>query len=213
MTTSRRRAVDPVDRLVAQGADLLRQAATLPSKGYHRTPIYRQLAEVVSQLRACFHDADGRPDWAGRTFAYRQAVGRLYTDSGVPADVSRQAQSALRYHFGQVIRETATAEELEDLGLQERAPSDRVKDTRDMLAARARAGAVVDKTPKRANAARSIIAADVMLAQVDAKRTAEVTDDVVDDVAVALESIRDHAGLLLEVLASRRKRRGGRGRR
>ena len=145
--------------------------------GRTRSDLLRQLAEVVVDLRASFETKDGAPDLSGRSHAYRQCMGDVYTRAHVPRDDFDTIQSALRYHVSNLLHERYSTEDLSAAGLST-LPARRRLDvrreaylalTRDdadapdlaVLAARAEAlllvaetSAVKDLDPDRAAAAR-----------------------------------------------------------
>jgi len=89
----------------------------------------RDAATALVALRQEF-TFEGFPDWAGRSLDYRMTVERLYRDAGVPSDSEGGTLSKLRYHVGNIVRQTAPPEDLEALGLQSSGPRERNKDRR-----------------------------------------------------------------------------------
>src|SRR4051812_41816767 len=85
-----------IDVLVVEGANLVRNYAQTETT---KTILLRELARVVVDLRSLFSTEDGRADWAGRSYNYRETVARIYAEAGVPADSVETMQSALRYHI------------------------------------------------------------------------------------------------------------------
>jgi hypothetical protein len=123
----------PTEALVRQGTDLILQYQRIEES---KTAILRQLAEVVIDLRFNF-DHDGHPDYGGRSWEYRQTVGRMYEAAGIPRDSQATIQSSLRYHVGNLLRERVTPEELAKAGLLTEGPKERVNHQRDLMQAAA----------------------------------------------------------------------------
>lgn len=51
-----------------------------------RTEVLRSLAEVIVALRSRTITDEGRPDWAGTSWEYRQAAHEAYQEAGIPSD-------------------------------------------------------------------------------------------------------------------------------
>lgn len=184
-----------VDDLVEKGVGLVREYAAVETS---KTAILKDLARVVVDLRQRFHTEDGRTDWAGRSHAYREAVARIYHEAGVPPDSLDGMQAALRYHVGNVLREVAPADELEDLGLKAKTPVERVKETRDRLAALARLGAATEGSGNaKADVVRLIVGADTVLSAVSDEDLSTTDPEVVESLVASLEAIVVRASELL----------------
>lgn len=84
-----------------------------------RTDVLRELAHALVDMRAHFLDGDRRPDWAGRSYAYRQAVGEVYTEAGLPADKKSTLRAATAYHISNVLHERLTPDELAEMNLRD----------------------------------------------------------------------------------------------
>lgn len=200
----------PVEVLIQEGANLVRNYAHFEDS---KTTLLRELARVIVELRGYFQTEDGRTDWAGRSFTYRETVARIYQDAGVPADSLEGMQSALRYHIGNVLRDHAPPQELEDLGLKSQRPVERVKASRERLAALARAGAALEKQgrAKDVRLIRVVSQAEVLLTKVTDAALEDLDADVVEDLVASLETTaRKAQELLRDLEPARRKRRGGR---
>lgn len=104
-----------------------------------RTQVLRSLAEVVVELRSRTLE-NGTPDWAGRSWEYRQAAHAAYEAAGIPADAQAGIQAAIRYHVGNLLRERLTPEELQRAGLLGVSPRERIAAQRASLVADAEAG-------------------------------------------------------------------------
>lgn len=198
-----------VDDLVAQGIRLVREFGRMETS---KTAVLKELARVVVQLRQEFHTEDGRTDWAGRSHPYREAIAKIYAEAGLPPDSLDGMQASLRYHIGNVLRDVAPPDELADLGLKPKTPRDRVQDTRDRLAALARAGAAqVEPTGNvRADVRRMVVGAEVVLSRVDDEALEELDEEGRAAVVKSLEAVIARASTLLGELDSPAARRPGR---
>jgi hypothetical protein len=90
-----------------------------------RTEALKDLARAVVKIRQATKDTDGKPDWAGRSQSYRDAIGKVYQEAGVPEDSQANIQAALRYHIGNVLRDEAPPADLKALGLKAEGPRER----------------------------------------------------------------------------------------
>lgn len=186
----------PVHAPPGRFEDLVAEAASLAfrygQEPEDRTRILRQMAAVLVQLRSGCTTDDGRTDWAGRSGAYRAAVGDIYRQSRLSEDERETMQAALRYHVGNRVREVAPEAELEDLGLRKERPVDRVKLTRDRLAALARTGAAMgDGDGAAADPVRLAIAARVMMERIaaDPEAIEALTPKRRADLAAAVDTV------------------------
>lgn len=183
----------PPPDLVARATRLGRKVAADAS-----TANLRALAEALVSLRQSFTTTDGLPDWGGRTHAYRDAVAGIYASAGIPRDsADNTITSAVRYHVGNVLRETAPAEDLTALGLSSAGSAVRRRASRDRISALARAGAAQDGGRAKADPLKLIAGAEVLLSRVSADALAKLTDPERRAVAVAsLEAIATTAASL-----------------
>lgn len=107
-------------------ADAVRALRRLPDAAETEHPLlYREAAEAMVKLRGLFTTGDGRPDWRGQSWEYRQAVSDIYNSAHLPPEPNAPAKSALRYHLGNLLRERLSASELEEAGLNTMTPKDR----------------------------------------------------------------------------------------
>ena len=153
--------------LVAEGAHLAYRYAQASAKE-GGTTILRSLAHVLVELRARHETSDGVTDWAGRSGDYRSAAASIYEQSRLSEDELTAMQAALRYHVGNVLRAVAPADELAALGMTTKRPVDRVRDTRERLAALARAGAA-GGDGAAADPVRMVLAVRVLLERIAAE--------------------------------------------
>lgn len=114
--------------------------------GRERTDLLRLAAEKIVNLRQHFTLADGRVDWSGRSPKYRALMQEIYARAHVPADRYDTVQAALRYHVGNLLRETADKDDLASVGLTAVAPRERLARNRAVVAAIAETGKVGDIT-------------------------------------------------------------------
>ena len=113
--------------LTAQAARVvaaLQEAVTDPSTSRNKAA-----AEAIVKLRGLY-EHEGRPDWAGRSSEYRDAIERLYRQAGMPSDSESSVQANLRYHIGNTLRKTAPAEDLHALGMAAEGPLERLRHAR-----------------------------------------------------------------------------------
>lgn len=118
----------PVEALLAQAIEALRSAQTLPPT--ERGGARRRAAEAIVSAREYFYTSDGRPDWSGRTRAYRDFIAEVYSNAGVTRDDLASEQAAVRYHVGNVVRERVSDADLEDAGYRVASPRQRSIDRR-----------------------------------------------------------------------------------
>lgn len=111
------------DELHTAAVSHLRKAVRLEPR--FRSPEFRRVADILVEMRARSTTPDGRPDWSGNSFAYREAVARIYSAAGLPADGQSSVKASIRYHVGNALRERVNAEELEDAGLIASTPRER----------------------------------------------------------------------------------------
>ncbi|WGH21376.1 hypothetical protein SEA_EMOTION_27 [Arthrobacter phage Emotion] len=90
-----------------------------------RTEDLREVATCYVEARAHFYTKEGRPDWLGRTHAYRSWVRESTGMANVPPDDLATVQAAIRYHSGNVLRERLSEDEVEALGLKPESPRER----------------------------------------------------------------------------------------
>ena len=95
-----------------------------------RTPIVRQLAEVIVDARSRFLNDESEPDWKGLTHAYRTWLHDVYTAANFSKDDTVNVQAAVRYHVGAVLRQRLDKRTLRRLGLLKQTPKERSKERR-----------------------------------------------------------------------------------
>lgn len=112
-----------------EGVRLLKRY--LQASEHDRTPLLRQIAEILVEARGQFTRPDGSPDWKGRSHPYRMWVREAFTEAGVLKDDQAAVQAAIRYHVGVVLREVLDEETREEYGLIPRSPKERSQDRRE----------------------------------------------------------------------------------
>lgn len=90
-----------------------------------RTDSLRAFAGKVIEIRKAYNDP------AGTTQAYREAVARVYASVAIPPDSASQLQASIRYHIGNELRTAYSPEELQAVGLSEKTPLERARESRD----------------------------------------------------------------------------------
>ncbi|RLK22654.1 hypothetical protein DER29_0492 [Micromonospora sp. M71_S20] len=119
------------DELGAALVKALRALRRVGDNRERRTELYRQVADASVDLREHFLTPDtGEPDWAGRSWAYREYVRDRYSEAGVSKDEARSIQASVRYHVSTRVRQRLTPEEVEDLGLRAENIAQRAQATR-----------------------------------------------------------------------------------
>lgn len=200
--------MDPVvNDLVREAARIVREYQKHP-----RTPLLKELAPVIVELRSHFTLKDGRPDWSGRSPEYRQCMSDIFAKARVPADDLDRLQSALRYHVGNILRDRATKDELLSVGLTTVKPKERIQNTRDALQAMKQTSA------PRYDVARLTAYAQALLEYIDDRVVARLDPDRAEASRLALEAIHSRAEELLVRIPGakegrRTRRNGGRSKR
>lgn len=115
------------ERLVqALQREAVRALRRLPTDDeYEQRRLLRTVADALVKLRALHTTKDGRPDWRGQSWEYRQRVNEIYNEAHVPPEANHPIKASVRYHLGNALRENLTAEELEEAGLNPLTPRDR----------------------------------------------------------------------------------------
>lgn len=109
----------------------LRDDAVALLKKYRRagdgegTRLLRDLAGVIVSIRGEFQMPDGRPDWRGRSYAYRVYIRDIYTDAGCSKSEMNTIQAAVRYHLGGVLRERLDETTRTEYGFVQESPKER----------------------------------------------------------------------------------------
>lgn len=185
-----------VARLKSQLAETLREYSR--SENGNRTRLLRRAAEITVQLRACF-DYDGRPDYRGRTYAYRSAMSEAFGEAGITPSETKRVRDALAWHVGEALRETLSPAEVADLGLRDARPKDRAAERHD------RERTVLNASvPKRYDSSLKILAgAAAAVAAVKADAVDKLSQDELKELARRAGELRRQADRV-ERLALRR---------
>lgn len=109
--------------------------AALVADEDERTQHLRAVAEAYIDAREHFYTKDGDPDWAGRTYAYRQWIRETVSMAHLPQDGKQTIQAAVRYHLGNILRDRLDPETLESIGLRKESPRERSVEKRAGTAA------------------------------------------------------------------------------
>ena|SRR5690606_20578394 len=100
---------------------------------YQRVEILREIAENQVRMREHFFTDTGAPDWAGRTWAYRNAVGEIYARAGIRGAEKSTLSATVRYHVGNMLRDRLSDEELAEIGLRKVSPRQRSVEKREKV--------------------------------------------------------------------------------
>lgn len=89
---------------------------------------YHQAAQLVVEARRDhFLTVDGSPDLQGRSYAYRQWYGEAVDAVGLKEDERTKLLGRMRFHIGNALRDSLTADELTSAGLLQVSPVKRGK--------------------------------------------------------------------------------------
>ncbi|MFE0020512.1 hypothetical protein [Amycolatopsis sp. NPDC059021] len=99
-------------RLISSGGTLVRDAVLLGS-----ADAKVDLARVLVDLRELFEDSRGRPDYAGKSYAYREAANAVYEASTLDRKRTAALRTSVRHQVGLELRKRLTPEQLADYGL------------------------------------------------------------------------------------------------
>jgi hypothetical protein len=122
---------------MSRSISAIKDAATANLRRYlsapedDRTELLRAVAADFVDLREQYITPEGEPDWGGKSYAYRQIVGEIYSDAGVQRGDRSSVRAAIGYHVGNVLRERLSPEELDDLGFRTLSPRDRSVEKRE----------------------------------------------------------------------------------
>lgn len=111
-------------RLTKAAVDDLRLLQRLPED--ERASVYKRVADSLVALRSLYTTKEGHPDWRGQSWQYRQDVGEIYREAGLPPTGTDPIKTTLRYHIGNALRRNLTEDELREVNLLDTAPKDRI---------------------------------------------------------------------------------------
>lgn len=200
-----------VAELIKEGARLAKSYGTLHGK---ETRLVKDLARVVVRLREKHEDAEGRPDFRGRSKEYRDAVARVYEKAGIPSDASSNLQALVRYHMSTVLREHMvgrgyTAADFQYYGLAEESQNDRHK-VRERAKTQAAASAAPELVINRDDLPGTALTVlqrgdkDLRVLTEDAEALSSVvslTGDARERAVAALDAIEEHVAVVRASMA------------
>lgn len=155
------------------------------AKDEARTPLTRQLAETFVEARAHFSDADGRPDWRGKTYPYRVWIREIYDEAGLRGEDANRVQSAIRYHVGAALRARVSDEERAELGIIPQSPRERSHERR---ASRSAVLSVLNAREVAGGALLALTAVQAIVSRIDPNEVADLDEHAK---AVAQATIAD----------------------
>lgn len=164
--------------------------------GRTRTDLLKAVAALIVELRSRCTLDDGRADWGGRSLKYRTAMAEVYAGAKVDKAHLDTVQTALRYHVGNLLREKASADELDAAGLTAVSPRERLQTHRDVINALA-ATVASPETLKRPDLVRLLIHAEALLENCNAGEAGTMDPARRVAVRVSLEHIIARAEQLL----------------
>ncbi|MET9959319.1 hypothetical protein ABZ128_09555 [Streptomyces sp. NPDC006326] len=182
---------ESTEALVARGIASLKRHQQISGE---QTVLLRNVARVLVEMRR------RTGNWGGRGKEYRDFAARIYSGAGIAPDSLDSVQAAVRYHIGNILREVATPEELEDHKLQPLGPSERWRvqqKSRTAVIASARAeivaAEVIAKAPAKTKGKKqteqssppappvgSLVADHIRLATGVASILSQLSTDVID---------------------------------
>ncbi|GAB1641782.1 hypothetical protein KRMM14A1259_22050 [Krasilnikovia sp. MM14-A1259] len=163
-----------------------------------RTSLKRIIGELTVDLREYFITDDGNPDWAGRTWKYRDFMRDCYSEAGFKQDEARKVQTSVRYHVSRYIRERLSPDELASLDLKESPQADRSREAyqrRSQLLSAARALNLGDSN----NVLRGLVAALVTLRETPPEAIEALDGTSREQVAPLLDELAERAAALAAI--------------
>jgi len=184
----------------------LRKLKTLDTGSPARTETLREVARLTVDLREHFLTPSGQPDWAARTWDYRNFIIDRYADAGYSKEESRKVQATVRYHVSPYLRQKLSPDQITDLGLRHESSVDRSREQRDARRALLRAAkeVVAPATrggPGSADLLRSIAGALLVLQHIDPAALAEMTETDRVQAQAVLSRIEARAAQLADAAA------------
>lgn len=161
-----------------------------------RSSAFHAVAAILVEARQYFTDSDGFPDWRGRSYPYRQWVGGVYGDAGVPPEDRARVSASLRYHIGNALREALDPETLESLGLSADSPLARAKVQRGERADLLRSVTGSTTGLESVDALRAIASARGLLLRVSPAAIADLTPDEAGEAGSLLDDVSRQARAL-----------------
>ncbi|MEV0267736.1 hypothetical protein AB0H43_03090 [Hamadaea sp. NPDC050747] len=174
----------------------LRNAAT----DAQRTDLLKETARLTVDLREFFLTDSGEPDWAARTWAYRDYLRERYIEAGYPIDEAKTTQAAVRYHVSGYIRTKLASDQVADLGLASGTFNDRKREVRTAQSELLKVALTPPEHASAADESRAIAGALLVLERVNPANFADLSTRQRANVRVVLDKIRDRAGELRDGL-------------
>ncbi|MFG3715817.1 hypothetical protein [Micromonospora sp. NPDC047730] len=186
--------MDPVatkDQLGAALVKALRAVRRVGDNRERRTELYRAIATASVDLRAHFVvEETGQPDWAGRTWEYREYIRDRYAEAGLSRDEARSVQTSVRYHIGSLVRERLDADQLEDLGLR---PEDMAERMREYRKAQSAQLATLKAEPGDLDLGKALAGAFTVLQKISPGQIAELRGAAREQARAVLGRLLRHA--------------------
>ena len=167
-------------------SDLADEASDVLSRSYiteddaERTRLYERAALLIAQARALFVTKTGDPDWAGRSYAYREWTRGVYS-TAIPKVDRDRVRGAVAWHVLHTLHSFLTEDELADAGLLKTTPNERAQERREDDSRVAR---VLISGPRVRKMEDIIFALDTILTAL--RRLAPVDNQQVRTLAVAV---------------------------
>ncbi|GAA2843952.1 hypothetical protein Acy02nite_68570 [Actinoplanes cyaneus] len=143
----------------------------------HRLRRLREVARLTFDLREHFLTPAGEPDWAGRTWAYRNHVREQYKEAGYEADEATNTQSNVRYHISNLARTRLSEDEIASLGLRKETPVEYNRSQRATARALLEAAQAAGKADDTEDVLRMLGTALLMLQKIPAATIGDMEAD------------------------------------
>ncbi|QZN86599.1 hypothetical protein [Cellulomonas sp. C5510] len=88
------------------------RALVHPDADADLTRLRRRAASALVEARGHFVTRNGTLDWSGRSHAYHAFVGDLFSEANIPRELTPTIQASLRYHTGNLVRESVAEDDL-----------------------------------------------------------------------------------------------------
>lgn len=169
-----------------------------------RTRLVRLAAQATVSLREHFLTNKGEPDWAARTWPYREHIRERYTEAGYEPGEAKTVQAAVRYHVSRIIRQTLPEETVKDLGLRressvERGRASRAARSEFLQQARESMGL---QRKEGTNAIRNLTAVLMVLQHTTAEDITSLSSEDRKEIRDALNTLGQRVAELAEIAAS-----------
>lgn len=190
---------DPIRPLRREAVRVLRRIPTLHDG--ELTEATKRMAEIIVDIRSHFDTDNGRTDWRGRSYLYRQEIADIYAEAGVPPGDAPRIRQAIAYHVSNVLRERLDDATLKEYGL--RSESAR---TRSRLQRAERTDLVhLARGSSRADAVQALHVTLTILRKIDPLALPNLAEKDRRDAAAAAREIEQLSRSLSRALAPRAK--------